>query len=333
MPPAGAGAGGDGPAPPREPVAGADAAAASDAPALPAGGGGGDLAAILTPTTGLVAVLAIVSAVVIVRRGWWRPDPAPRPGRRFDASWSLLFAVGLMLGTPVLATVVHGLATALAEGALPPPDTLAGGLALGLPVYGLMGLLVLAWWSGGCPETAGAGAGAAPAPAPAPGPAGPGRATLAGLVGLAATWPIVVTVTALAAALVVLAGGDAPSVVAHRTLARIVEDPAAPAAIGTIVMVIVLVPWLEEAIYRGMLQGGLGRLGLGRGLALLLASAIFALKHLGIAEPHAVLGLFVLGLGLGLVMERTGRLLAPVVMHAGFNAGNVAVAIAGGPAG
>jgi len=300
-----------------------------DAPVVPPPGDGADpaaggLAAVVTPTVILVAALAVVALVVVVRRGWWRTGGLPTPARTFDARWSLLFALGLMLGTPVLATIVHAALTAVAGSRLPDPGTLAGGLVLGLPVYALMAAAVLAWWSGGRP-----GAGGTPG-APGPPPAGPGRAAGAGLLGLLLTWPMVVTVTAAVAAIAVLAGAEPPAGIAPRTPARIVEDPAAPAAIATIVMVVVLVPWLEEAIYRGMLQGGLVAAGLGRWPALLLASAIFAVKHLGIAEPHAVAGLFVLGLGLGLAMERTGRVLAPVAMHAAFNAGNVAFAVLAG---
>jgi len=43
-------------------------------------------------------------------------------------------------------------------------------------------------------------------------------------------------------------------------------------------------------------------------------------------QPHALIGLFVFGLGLGWAYERTGRLWAPIAMHALFNAGNLMLA-------
>ncbi len=50
---------------------------------------------------------------------------------------------------------------------------------------------------------------------------------------------------------------------------------------------------------------------------------LFALAHASVAAPHALPTLFVLSLGFGLALERTGKLWVSVLMHAGFNAMNV----------
>jgi ABC-2 type transport system permease protein len=75
------------------------------------------------------------------------------------------------------------------------------------------------------------------------------------------------------------------------------------------------------------MQGALVQANLGRWPAIVATSAIFALMHGGIAQPHAIPALFTLSLALGWVYERTGRLTAPIVMHALFNAANLGLAL------
>ena len=53
------------------------------------------------------------------------------------------------------------------------------------------------------------------------------------------------------------------------------------------------------------------------------AAAVFALVHAEVVSWHALPGLFVLGVVLGWVFERTGSLLPCVLIHAGFNALNL----------
>jgi membrane protease YdiL (CAAX protease family) len=78
----------------------------------------------------------------------------------------------------------------------------------------------------------------------------------------------------------------------------------------------VLAPLFEETLFRGVLLPVLGqRLG---GLGAVLASAaVFALAHLSLGE---LVPLFVLGVGLGLLRWRTGRLAPGVFMHGFWNA-------------
>ena len=78
----------------------------------------------------------------------------------------------------------------------------------------------------------------------------------------------------------------------------------------------VLAPLFEETLFRGVLLPVLGpRLGaLG---AVLASAALFALAHLSLGE---LVPLFVLGVGLGLLRWRTGRLAPGVFMHGFWNA-------------
>ena len=94
-----------------------------------------------------------------------------------------------------------------------------------------------------------------------------------------------------------------------------------------------LTPIIEETMYRFLLQGAIVR-AVGRAwLGIVLTSGVFAAAHIG-AVPRETLGvvlptLFVLGLALGIAMQRTGKLSVPIVMHALFNALNVALAVWG----
>lgn len=74
-------------------------------------------------------------------------------------------------------------------------------------------------------------------------------------------------------------------------------------------------PLCEEFIFRGLLQGGLRR-SLPAWQAIGIAAALFALVH----PPAAMLPVFVLGLCTGIAYERSGALLAPMLVHALYNA-------------
>ena len=79
---------------------------------------------------------------------------------------------------------------------------------------------------------------------------------------------------------------------------------------------VVLAPVVEEIVYRGLLQSTLRNYFRGPWPTVLLASALFAAMHM---NPHAFPALFALGVVLGYNYERTGRLLAPMLIHALFN--------------
>ncbi len=102
---------------------------------------------------------------------------------------------------------------------------------------------------------------------------------------------------------------------------------------GLVVMAVVVGPVLEELFFRGMLQTWLlqavGRGSGGRWTAVLVASAVFSVVHLGATSWHALPGLLVLGAVLGWLYERTGSLWPSVIVHAGFNAVNVGMVLGG----
>ncbi len=86
-----------------------------------------------------------------------------------------------------------------------------------------------------------------------------------------------------------------------------------------VILAVVVAPLFEELMFRGLAYPALKRRW-GTAPALILVSALFALTHLHLPS---VAPLFALGLGLGLAYEVSGSLLAPIAMHALFNAVNV----------
>lgn len=125
-----------------------------------------------------------------------------------------------------------------------------------------------------------------------------------------------------------------PSSVAHKTLSALVA-PGAPrdaAWWGAIAAVVFGAPLVEEIIYRGCLQSAIDRAfrGFGRSPGawpVVLMSVIFAMAHIGTAEPRALVTLFVLSLAFGAAYRRTGSIVTPLVMHSLFNAANIALAL------
>jgi membrane protease YdiL (CAAX protease family) len=86
---------------------------------------------------------------------------------------------------------------------------------------------------------------------------------------------------------------------------------------------VVIAPVAEEFFFRGFAYPALKqRWGTGRALA--VVSGMFALIHL---HAPSIAPLFALAIGFGLAYEWSGSLLAPITMHALFNATNVAMLI------
>jgi membrane protease YdiL (CAAX protease family) len=168
--------------------------------------------------------------------------------------------------------------------------------------------------------------------------------TWIGLGCLLLTAPAYV-LTSLAAQMVyALISSTEPPALAHDTLETIVAARTDAYAQLLVFAVVILAPMVEEFIYRLCFQAclvlicreHLGRWGAkwGTWTAIVVTSAIFALGHVKLsAGPGPVPwvgipGLFMFSLCLGIAYERTRRLGVPIVMHMGFNAANVAIAIA-----
>lgn len=125
--------------------------------------------------------------------------------------------------------------------------------------------------------------------------------------------------------------GSAPPVV-QDTFRSIAADPAtAPVLVVTAVL---LAPFGEELLFRGVLFQGL-RERWGFWTAAFGSAVLFTLAHLGdasgaLADAIIVAGILPLGLVFAALMERRGSLLACVVAHAVYNLGGVALLVGTG---
>ncbi|MBL9121862.1 MAG: CPBP family intramembrane metalloprotease [Phycisphaerae bacterium] len=156
------------------------------------------------------------------------------------------------------------------------------------------------------------------------------RPLLAGVIGLVCIAPIIVLGSQLAAIIQQLVTGITPPQLGHETLRAIVEQQSNPTAWLVIAAVTIGAPVFEEIAYRGGLHGAMRALDIKPWATILLTSAFFTIMHLGAiptaAAASALTGLAFLSIALGLLRERTGGVLAPIIAHALFNMANIALA-------
>lgn len=115
--------------------------------------------------------------------------------------------------------------------------------------------------------------------------------------------------------------GTAPDAAAHATLAVFREHSAdwriwlimSAATIGA--------PIVEEHLYRGMMQSAFLRATRSAWISIVATACVFAVMHVNVTALHALPILLVVGIALGIVMERRRNVWACVGMHMGFNAG------------
>jgi membrane protease YdiL (CAAX protease family) len=97
-------------------------------------------------------------------------------------------------------------------------------------------------------------------------------------------------------------------------------DEVKRAAFALAPLAVTAAPIFEEYIFRGLLFGGLRR-STSPSVAALASAAIFAMVH----PPMAIVPVFLMALVAASVYARAGILLAPVLVHAGYNAAIVAM--------
>ena len=271
---------------------------------------GGGVAAVL-----LVGVLAIGAIAVIVGKGLWK-CPAQPIGRvpRDPAIGGLAMMIALVIGS------VAGAGAAGAAASMGIDDEAYARLAAGVAgnivqvAIALLALQVVTQCNGTTQA------------------AKPPRAIGAGVLAFLLVAPVVAGVSiAINAMLVALGFPKAPET-SHETLRILIERHDTLLSVLTLAHVALLVPIAEEALWRGLLQPSLRRAGLGGFEAVLATATLFALIHWSVvpAEGRAagLAMLFTLALALGILRERTGGIIAPIALHALFNAANVALALA-----
>ncbi len=160
-------------------------------------------------------------------------------------------------------------------------------------------------------------------------------AITAGIVGFALTAPIVTGVALLINTALTFMGEPPAPAVAHSTLIMLRDKTDMGDRLFTVLtlaQVTLLVPLAEELGWRGLLQPSLRAAGLGAYSAVLVTALLFASIHWSVipvdGRAAGLSMLFVLGFALGMLRERTGGVLASVVLHGVFNAANVALVLA-----
>jgi uncharacterized protein len=94
----------------------------------------------------------------------------------------------------------------------------------------------------------------------------------------------------------------------------------------TLLLLVLVVPVLEELVFRGLVQGALlerwprQRLG-PLSAANALTSFLFAVSHLVYRAPLWAAAVFVPSLVFGYFRERHGTLASPILLHCWYNAG------------
>ncbi|MBS0624303.1 MAG: CPBP family intramembrane metalloprotease [Verrucomicrobia bacterium] len=114
----------------------------------------------------------------------------------------------------------------------------------------------------------------------------------------------------------------------EQTAVRHLKDTQAHPSLyfWTVMIVVFVVPVIEELLFRGFLQSWLRKF-LGRIGALVVTAWIFSSVHYAPSQKSAnfplLCSLFVLSLFLGFLYERQRTLWAPIALHATFNASTV----------
>jgi len=105
----------------------------------------------------------------------------------------------------------------------------------------------------------------------------------------------------------------------HSVIQTLLNDSPRWWGVGVLwVGAVVIAPLAEEAFFRGILQTTVSKVIGGRWLAVFCSAIAFGAGH-AVGQPQAVPALIVLGILLGAVYERTGSLVAPILLHGLFN--------------
>jgi len=144
-----------------------------------------------------------------------------------------------------------------------------------------------------------------------------------GVIGLLAIWPVCIGLLISAYWAIRHLASDPETLLQPHRLLEALLDPSLHWSwqILVIFSAVVLAPLGEEIFFRGLLQSMLRRYLRRPWAAILVASLFFAVAHYTV--PVSLPAMFALSLALGYNYERTGRLYAPILMHALFNAVNI----------
>ncbi|WP_432798760.1 lysostaphin resistance A-like protein [Poriferisphaera sp. WC338] len=150
-----------------------------------------------------------------------------------------------------------------------------------------------------------------------------------GVLGIVISLPLVFGISAIMVIISHLLGENVPEI-GHVLLQKLADSTTFEIPLLLGIGAILLAPVFEEIFFRGVVQTALLNM-LGkqqRWLVIFLAATGFALIHLSALPSWQPLpSLFLLGLIMGYVYEKTGSLLPPILIHMGFNAFNFSMVL------
>lgn len=162
-------------------------------------------------------------------------------------------------------------------------------------------------------------------------PLGPLAAVAIGAAGMALCWPIFQSAGAVATLIQQYVTNEPPPALGHDELERMMSAPKDGWFALSALVALIGAPLAEELLWRGLCQQAIRRAGVGAWWSILIAAWLFAATHLPVlvagGEAGGLTVLFGLGVLFGVLAERSGGIVAPVVAHGLFNAANLIIAM------
>jgi membrane protease YdiL (CAAX protease family) len=146
-------------------------------------------------------------------------------------------------------------------------------------------------------------------------------------VNLLAVWPIMIAAIAATVFFGELIRGQEYQMQQHQQLELITEHAQLPLHILIAFGAVIIIPVLEELIFRGFIQTTIRsffKVGNGAWIAITISSVLFAIMH---EHPGHWPALFILGVCMGYAYEKSGSLLRPIFIHSLFNATRIIAAM------
>ena len=124
-----------------------------------------------------------------------------------------------------------------------------------------------------------------------------------------------------------VAGIEPSSKLGHETLKALSGGSWSTAAWVVVICVTIGAGIFEEILYRGLILPTFAAVMSGRTAwgAIIATSIFFASMHIGSSSASAIVGLFVLSIGLCWARVKSGGVIAPIIIHIVFNAMNIAI--------
>jgi membrane protease YdiL (CAAX protease family) len=150
------------------------------------------------------------------------------------------------------------------------------------------------------------------------------RDFVAALLNLFAVMPVVLGAIILTTIIGKLILGDKFKLPQHEELKEIIAYSQWQVRVLIVFTAVVVVPFVEELIFRGMIQTMVRSYIVKPWPAIFVTSLVFVIFH---ANPEHWLALFALSICLGYSYEKSGSLFRPIFVHALFNAMSVLAAL------